>query len=239
MSSELQEATVANESIEYVVRRSEEATEPRIDVGIHEITVVLPKESDVDAEELLRENGPWVAAKKRKYDRYREQAPDRTFEEGATFPYLGDRYEVVVERRPLAVAEGGELRLPEHQVEQTSVKRTIEAFYRRKARDVFEERAQQFAEEMDVSYDEIEIRNQRTKWGSCSTTGTLGFNWRLMMAPSSIVDYIVVHELAHLREASHSDEFWQIVAEYDPEYDEHATWLAENSAKLIFTKEDL
>jgi predicted metal-dependent hydrolase len=92
---------------------------------------------------------------------------------------------------------------------------------------------------MGVEYDKIEIRNQRTRWGSCSTNGILGLNWRLMMAPPEIVDYIVVHELAHLREANHSPAFWSLVAEFDPEYESHAEWLQRNSARLIFTEEDL
>jgi len=92
---------------------------------------------------------------------------------------------------------------------------------------------------MGVEYDQIEIRRQRTRWGSCSSNGTLGLNWRLMMAPSEIVDYIVVHELAHLQEPNHNRSFWSLVAEHDPEYESHATWLEENSTQLIFSEEDL
>jgi predicted metal-dependent hydrolase len=92
---------------------------------------------------------------------------------------------------------------------------------------------------MDVEYEQIEVRNQRTKWGSCSTTGTLGLNWRLMMAPPEVVDYIVIHELAHLRESNHNDAFWSLVADYDPEYQDHAEWLEEHSTQLIFTTDDV
>jgi len=60
-----------------------------------------------------------------------------------------------------------------------------------------------------------------------------------MMAPPEVIDYIVIHEVAHLREANHSSEFWSLVAEYDPEYEEHAEWLSENSSRLIFTPDDL
>jgi len=92
---------------------------------------------------------------------------------------------------------------------------------------------------MGVEYEQIEIRRQRTKWGSCSTNGTLGLNWRLMMAPLEIVDYIVIHELAHLREPNHTDEFWSLVSEHDPEYEAHAEWLTEHSAELVFSETDL
>jgi predicted metal-dependent hydrolase len=92
---------------------------------------------------------------------------------------------------------------------------------------------------MGVGYEQIEVRNQRTKWGSCSTTGTLGLNWRLMMAPPEVIDYIIIHELAHLRESNHTDAFWSLVAEYDPEYKAHAEWLEQNSSRLIFDDSDL
>lgn len=185
------------------------------------------------------EEAVWVLEKKRKYDAYREQIPDREFEPGERFPHFGEQHEIVVEQRPSSQIVEDEFRLAKHHVEQTSIKRALETLYRRKARELFEKRANHFAEEMRVEYDKIEVRNQRTKWGSCSTTGTLGLNWRLMMAPSDIVDYVVVHELAHLREQNHTDEFWSLVAEHDPEYTEHAKWLEENSTSLIFSTDDL
>ena len=233
------EVTLQGKKVTCEVRQSDEATQPRIDVDLHGVRVVLPEDSTTDPEELLKENAVWVLEKKQKYDAYREQIPNREFEEGERFPFLGDQYEIVVEQRPSSQVIENEFRLARHHVEQTSIKRALETLYRRKARELFEERANHFAEEMGVEYDKIEVRNQRTKWGSCSTTGTLSLNWRLMMAPVDVLDYIVIHELAHLREQNHSEEFWSLVAEHDPEYTEHAEWLEENSTSLIFSTDDL
>ncbi len=232
------EITLQGEKAAYEVRHSDEASEPRIDVDIHGVRVVLPEDSTTDPEVLLSENAAWVIEKKQKYDSYREQVPDREFEPGETFPYLGEEYEIVVEKRPSSEVIENALRLAEHHVEQTSIKRALETLYRRKAREYFENNADRLADEMGVEYDKIEIRNQRTKWGSCSTSGTLGLNWRLMMAPPNVVEYILTHELAHLREQNHSDEFWSIVAEHDPEYQNHAEWLEENSTQLVFSADD-
>ena len=226
-------------SVEYELRRSDDATEPRIDVDIHGVRVILPESNETHPEELLRENAVWVLENKKKYDTYREEIPERTFEECAMFPYLDDEREVVVERRPSSSVTEDTLRLARHHVEETSVKRALETLYRRKAREIFEKRADSFSEEMGVEYEQIEVRNQRTKWGSCSTSGTLGLNWRLMMAPQDIVDYIVIHELAHLRESNHTDAFWSLVAEQDPDYEEHSRWLEKNSTRLVFSAEDL
>lgn len=228
-----------NTSIEYDVVNSEEATEPRIDVDISGVTVVTPQRSDVSPESLLKENAEWVINKKEEYDKYREQAPERDFCVGETWQYLGDDYQVEIDDRPSSVVEDDALVLAEHHVKETSIKRGLETLYRRKARETFEDRAETYAEKMNLEYEQIEIRNQRTKWGSCSTTGTLGLNWRLMMAPIEIIDYIIIHELAHLREPNHNSSFWSLVAEFDPEYESHANWLNENSVQLIFTEEDL
>jgi predicted metal-dependent hydrolase len=237
--SRSREIDLLGESVAYEVRHSDEAAEPRIDVDIHGVGVVLPAESDTDPETLLADNAAWVLDKQRTYDSYREDTPERRFESGATFPYLGTPHEVTVERRQSSNVFGEQFHLAEHHVEQTSVKRALERLYRRKARDTFETRAESYAEKMDVEYNQIEIRNQRTKWGSCSTTGTLGMNWRLMMAPIGIVDYIVIHELAHLRESNHTDAFWSLVAEHDADYRDHAEWLEKNSTRLIFSSKDL
>lgn len=226
------------ERVEYAVRRSDRATKARIDVGIRGVTVVIPAGLDRDPESLLQENAAWVVEKTGEFESYREQIPDRNYEEGEEFQYLGEPHEVVVEKRPSSDVEDGQLLLAAHHVDQTSVKRALETLYRRKARERFEDRADHYAAEMGVSYEKIEVRNQRTKWGSCSTSGTLGLNWRLMMAPPSVVDYVVLHEVAHLVEPNHNDEFWELVATYDANYAEHASWLEENSAKLVFSEDD-
>lgn len=237
--SQLHEIDLLGNTMEYEVRHSTDATKPRIDVDIHGVKVVLPESEEEEPTQLLRDNAAWVVEKTREYDKYREQAPERRFEEGESFPYLGEPYEVVVEQRPSSSVVDGKLRLSKWHVENTSIERGLETLYRRNARQRFERRADHFTEEMSVEYDQIEIRNQRTRWGSCSTNGTLGLNWRLMMAPPEIIDYIIVHELAHLKEANHSSAFWSLVAEYDPDYESHAEWLQKNSARLIFCEDDL
>lgn len=233
------EIDLLGNTIKYKTRHSSDATEPRIDVDIHGVTVVVPESGEVQPAELLRENAAWVVDKHRSYERYREQAPDRTFESGERFPYLGQDRELVVEPRPNHEVAEDSIHLRQSAVDQSSLKQVLENFYRERARDHFTTRADHFAQELDVEYEQIEIRNQRTKWGSCSTTGTLGLNWRLMMAPPDVVDYIVVHELAHLKEQNHTREFWRLVGEHIPDYEAKAQWLDENSVNLIFTEDDL
>jgi len=225
--------------IEYEVRRSADANEPRIDVDIHGVTVVLPESENTRPSRLLKENAAWVVDQQRKYDTYREQVPDRTFEAGKVFPFLGQDRELVIESRPNHEVDEDSIRLRKSAIEQSSVKRVLENFYRSRAREYLTDRTDHYAERMSVEYEKLELRNQRTRWGSCSTSGTISLNWRLIMAPADVVDYLVVHELAHLTEQHHGREFWHLVREHIPDYKEKAEWLEQNSAKLIFTKSDL
>ncbi|HEX7557121.1 MAG TPA: M48 family metallopeptidase, partial [Leptolinea sp.] len=88
------------------------------------------------------------------------------------------------------------------------------------------------AKQIGVQPASISIRSQRTRWGSCSTRGTLSFNWRLIMAPPEVLDYVVVHELAHLKERNHSKKFWAVVALYCPHYLKYRAWLKQNQAAM-------
>jgi predicted metal-dependent hydrolase len=230
---------LAGEEVTYEVSRSDDATQPRIDAGIDGITVVLPSTIEGDPETLLADNASWVLEKKTKFDRYRAVIPDRTFEAGEQFPYFGEDHELIVEPRQKSEIVDETIRLRRCAVEQSTVERALRNFYRREAREHFSDRLEHFAGEMGLAYNNVQIRNQRTRWGSCSTNGIISLNWRLMMAPPDIIDYVVVHELAHLQEPNHTTEFWRLVGEYDPDYTEHADWLDANSARLIFSDDDL
>jgi len=108
-----------------------------------------------------------------------------------------------------------------------------EAEGRREARAVVTEVAEGEARRLGVSYAAIQIRDQRTRWGSCSPRGTLTFNWRLVLAPHAVLDYVVVHELCHLREANHGPGFWRLVAESRPGYEVPRAWLRRHGHELL------
>ena len=103
---------------------------------------------------------------------------------------------------------------------------------KQKIKKLIEERVAYYARIMGVTYQRISMRNQKTRWGSCSTKGTLSFNWRLMLAPPAILDYVVVHELCHLTHMNHSPAFWQAVGQVCPDYKECHKWLREHGQEL-------
>lgn len=105
--------------------------------------------------------------------------------------------------------------------------------YRKKARLLFRQRAEYYASVMGVTFNRIAIREQRTRWGSCSSKKNLNFNWKLLLAPPEVLDYVVVHELCHLKQMDHSRAFWAEVAAILPDYKERKKWLREHGADLM------
>ena len=97
----------------------------------------------------------------------------------------------------------------------------------------FTERVNHFCKVMDVTVGRITIRNQKTRWGSCSSKGNLNFNCLLMLTPPEVIDYGVVHELCHRKEMNHSGAFWAEVEKVIPSYKEQVKWLKENGGKII------
>ena len=109
----------------------------------------------------------------------------------------------------------------------------LEKKYRAAAKQYIYERVEYYKELTGGHYTSIRIGDQKTRWGSCSSNGTLSFSWRLMLAPPRVLDYVVIHELCHLTYMNHSREFWAKVASIDPDYREHRKWLKDNGDSLI------
>lgn len=106
-----------------------------------------------------------------------------------------------------------------------SVEKTLTRFLKTTAQKYIVPRTQQWGKTMNITYTSLTLRDQKTRWGSCSSTGALNFNWRLVQYPTAVIDYVIIHELAHRKQMNHSDKFWAIVAKYDPEYQTHRNWL--------------
>ena len=101
-------------------------------------------------------------------------------------------------------------------------------YYRNLAREVLRARTGYYARKMGVTYGRISIREQKTRWGSCSSVGNLNYNWKLVLMPEHVMDYVVIHELAHRKEMNHSARFYAVVAQQMPDYKVWQSWLKEH-----------
>lgn len=223
--------------IDYTVRRSDRATKPRIDVNINEVRVVLPESSNLNPDSLVEKKKEWIQEKKQEFDEYREQAPDRNFEEGEKFLFKGEEKTLSFEPASSVDVNNEKIVVPES--EKSRAEELLEQFLRQKAEEHIQPMLEEYREKMDVDYEGVAYRNQRTLWGSCSAKENLSFNWRLVMSPEEVMEYVVVHELAHLKERNHTKQFWRIVKEHHENYKECSNWLEEKSPQLIFRREDL
>jgi predicted metal-dependent hydrolase len=225
--------------VEYGVQFSRSATRCRIRVRPNGVEVVLPKGTEEGrAESFLRENEAWVLDQIAFVDRM-GSVRARPEKEGHVVLVRG--VETVVEiveeeskRRYGLVGlteKGLTIRLPRGK--DVAPWRTLESWLRRQARsDILQRLAVRTQEMPRSNYQRLYIMGQRTKWGNCSGRRNLSFNWRLVMAPPAALDYIVVHELAHLAEPTHSTKFWLLVRTYCPRFEEHRDWLKDNEDRM-------
>ena len=155
----------------------------------------------------------------------------KEFVDGEQFLYIGKYYSLQINNSDTPVIEFKEAFIIDSpNIEVT--KNLIFEWYQQQAKEVLIPRIIYFAEHLGVKRKQINITSAKYTWGSCTPAGTLNFNWRIVKAPSEVMDYIVVHELAHLREHNHSVEFWNIVAVQLPQYEDAKQWLKFNGHEL-------
>jgi predicted metal-dependent hydrolase len=169
-------------------------------------------------EGVLRQHEDWILKKLREW-RARRADPVR-WEHGAALIYLGEplRLTIVPERQD--PARDGECLLvgAPHACAAATIARAVTAWLRLQALTRFKERIAHYAAPLAVAVPDVRLSEARTRWGSCSPAGRIMLNWRLIQVPLRLLDYVVVHELAHLREMNHSRRFWRVVAEVIPDY---------------------
>ena len=182
---------------------------------------------------MLTQHADWIAKKQVEAKETQAAFTPRQFADGETFPFLGANYalECVDVRNP-KFALNGNFQLTKSA--QGQVEQLFKGWYRQQARAVFTERVAYYAKEYSFDYAKLKLSSARTRWGSCSSNGNINLTWRLVMAPLEIVDYVVVHELSHLREHNHSKAFWAQVEAILPDYKSRRKWLKEHGKELHF-----
>jgi len=212
----------------YRVRRSERARRVRVTVDAATgIEVVLPRRvSEREAADAIRELRPWIERRVAELDRARLAVAAR----GDTVPYLGASLALRAEPGRTRAHRSGDTLLVPTGPERD---RALERWYRRAAHSEIAPRLERACAAIGASYARLSIRGQRTRWGSCSRTGTMSFNWRLLLAPEPVLDYVVWHEVCHLRVMDHSSRFWALLQHHCPDYRTHVRWLRRHGATLV------
>jgi predicted metal-dependent hydrolase len=187
---------------------------------------------DRDIASVVREKSAWIHKHQARMRERLTQRPQRLYEEGEGFLWLGRtlRLTPLAEARRV-VREDGLLMVPlSGAVER---QRLVDHWYRQEARRILTERVRLWAALMGLTVDRVTITAAMKRWGSCSGRANLNFAARLIMAPLEVVDYVVVHELAHIPHKHHGPAFWALVDEQMPDYALHRRWLAEHAHGMV------
>jgi hypothetical protein len=195
------------------------------------LTVRAPlRASQAAIEQFMVEKQDWIRRKQAQARlAYR---PPRRFVPGETFLYLGENYplEIVSAARPALEIKDGRFRLAQAALPHAA--KAFERWYRARAAEVIGARVEAYAARHGLRPAKLRISGAATRWGSCSSRGVLSFTWRLVLAPLEVIDYVVAHELAHLRARNHSKAFWAQVATILPDYARRADWLKRHGGLL-------
>jgi len=229
--------TLDGQTISYIVKRSANAKHIRLEVRSETgLTVVIPKSYNARyIPDLLEAKRGWILSKLAKYDQLRSHRTENELKSGDTLTYLGQHLEVVVQQNH---GSGDSVRLERNKLivvlraENGRLDLALERWYRMQAADLIRGKVERASAHLGLTYNRVIIRGQKTRWGSCSHKGNLSFNWKLIMAPEPVIDYVIIHELAHLREMNHTKRFWGLVAEHCPQWREHKKWLRDHGAEL-------
>jgi predicted metal-dependent hydrolase len=213
--------------IPFTIRRSARARRVRVTVdGAGEVIVTLPKKAaERRAAEAVRELRPWIERRRKALLRAAEEVARAP----GTLPYLGTDLRVVAERGRERVHRRGDTLL----VPPGDAGEAIERWYRRRARAEIASRLDAAVARAGTRYEGLTIRGQRTRWASCSSSGGMSFNWRLLLAPEAVLDYVIEHEVCHLEVMDHSPRFWALLASRSPDWREHADWLRRYGSTLV------
>src|SRR3954452_7361106 len=213
-------------SASYRIRRSDRARRIRVSVeGNGEVVVVLPRRSpDRHSAEAVKQLQPWIERRRRAVAR----AALEVGRAPGTVPYLGETLTLVPEAGRIRVhRRGSSLLVPEHDTPAA-----VERWYRRQARAEIVPRLDAVTARHGSRYTGLTIRGQKTRWASCSSSGAMSFNWRLLLAPPEILEYVVEHEVCHLEVMDHSPRFWRLLAARSPRWREHSAWLKRYGSTL-------
>jgi predicted metal-dependent hydrolase len=214
--------------LSYRIRRSDRARRVRVSIdAAGGVEVVLPRRSPRSAADAaIHELRPWIDRRLAESGAVRAALAAR----GDSVPYLGTQLELRAEPGRTRVHRTGDVLLVPDGDGQAAA---LERWFRRAAHREIAPRLDRAVSALGTSYCALTIRNQRTRWGSCSSSGAMSFNWRLLLAPSRVLDYVVWHEVCHLEVMDHSPRFWALLAGRCPDYRAHAGWLRRHGATLV------
>ena len=226
---------------EFTLVRSARRRSISIEIAKAQVVVRAPYfVAKAEIEKFLREKSTWVQQKLVQQKLQLSALPSYTFADGSSLPFLGSDLTLVVHKQPRAdvVRYGEQLlvilssrgRLPDEQ----QTKRLVCEWYQQQALALLRAKTDTAVMRLGVKHSGVTIKATRSKWGHCTAQGAIQYNWQILLAPESVVDYLVAHEVSHLLHHNHSSAFWGVVASLCPDYKSQRAWLKNHGVRLMF-----
>ncbi|MGI9436677.1 MAG: M48 family metallopeptidase [Geminicoccaceae bacterium] len=238
--------TIGLQTIAYEIRRSARAKRLRLTVGPGGVEVVIPERArDAEVRVFIDSHRGWIRSKVEKYQTSmaRYQGPAQLVD-GARIPFRGEPTPLVVtlaERVYPRVVEGDGFRvelprdLPAGD-QETATELALTRYLKRQAREDAWLSIERYGPPNQLVPSALRIKDQKRLWGSCTAANVISLNWRLILAPVDVFDYVVVHELCHIRHRHHQPPFWRAVAKVMPDFERHRHWLKQNGHLLTLKR---
>ncbi|MBM7616102.1 M48 family metallopeptidase [Alkaliphilus hydrothermalis] len=228
--------TLEGKTLEYILTKTRRKTVGiSVDVEMG-VKVAAPKNISMkQIEEVILKNSKWIFEKLKDLEGKKQTQAEFKAEE--SFSYLGKEYTLAVieinnkEKERVELEEQAQpvplIKLYLHEHTQESIKKVLLNWYRQEASRIIKERLECIGEKTGLWPLSVAIKDQKSRFGSCSSKKNINLNWKLVMAPMEVIDYVVLHELCHLREMNHSKDFWNLVESFMVDYKERRRWLKE------------
>ena len=197
------------------------------------VKVTVPASlSESRIRDLVIKRTPWINRKLQEQSERPVKVP-REFVSGDTVAYLGKNYRLKVLRGevPSVKMRGGYLEVrvcADDNDPRTSIRASLTGWYKSHAETRLKDKTQRYSQIVGVSPNSVSIKDYKSMWGACTSLGDISYNWRIILAPHSVVDYVVVHELCHILEHNHSPKYWREVEKHIPDWRRHREWLKHN-----------
>ena len=228
--------TVSKSEYIYLQKKvSKRASKISLMANIHGFFLTVPLNSnESNLTHFLKNKHSWIIRTYNYYKKFNINFGKR-YDDGFYIYYFGEKYKVNIVKDVVynTIVSSSLNKITFHVINKKNYKKHIKEWYLSQTSIIINERIKFFSTLMDVKYSKIKIKDNSTRWGSCSSQGRLNFSLYLIAFPIDIIDYVVVHELAHLKEFNHSKKFWEIISNIDPNYKEKSTYLKKYANLVI------
>jgi predicted metal-dependent hydrolase len=223
--------------IRYTLKRSRVSRNIRFEIKPEEgLSIIVPRLYPIEQlPPVIEAKQKWIVSKISRYEEYHASRPQREKMNGDVIPFMGRKLKLSITTGTTAgnlIALKQNSLLLTSSLEINSVNTILKDWYRTQAEHYISKRVPELSERCGISYRKVTVRSQKTRWGSCSQKGNLSLNWKLIIAPPEVIDYVITHELLHMIEMNHSRRFWKLVDEYCPAWRDHKKWLRKTSLRL-------